>query len=82
MSQPPEIEMTTRSLPGRGLEYVRPHEAGLEALCDCATITILQIDPAQLASVPAGETWETAWTCDGCMSVHWLVFTANPEVTP
>lgn len=72
MSDIPEAEMRVRSLPGRSLVYVRPHELGLEALCDCATTTILTIDPDEAAQVT--ETRDIPFTCEGCLSVHWLTF--------
>lgn len=65
----PEAEMGGGTL-ARGLEYVRPHERGAEALCDCGTVTVLVIDPAEAATVR--ETREVPWTCGGCNSVHWL----------
>ena len=79
MTEPPAIEMTTRSLPGRGLVYVKPHDLGLEALCDCATVTILRIDPAEAATVT--ETREVPFTCEGCQSVHWLTFVPGEDTT-
>jgi hypothetical protein len=38
-------------------------------LCDCATITDVCVE----------TPWplEFAWTCDGCMSVHWVALAAD-----
>jgi hypothetical protein len=74
----PAAEMGASGMPGRGLEYVRPHELGIEALCDCATITILTVDPEDIRRLE--HATETSFTCDGCGSVHWL--TLYPAVTP
>ena len=57
--------------PPRSIEWVKPVPNGVEILCDCATITVLEleIDPAALPSTQA-------FTCDGCLSVHWFTLAA------
>ena len=76
MSEIPEAEMGGGTL-ARGLEYVRPHKDGVEALCGCATTTILVLDLAEAAMVQ--ETREVPWTCGGCNSVHWLTLVPMGE---
>jgi hypothetical protein len=71
VSDIPDAEMNVRGLPGRGLCYVRYlHELGLEALCDCGTVTILTVDPGDIVRLPHAQ--ETSYTCDTCQSTHWL----------
>jgi hypothetical protein len=74
----PEAEAGASGLPGRGLCYVRVHELGLEALCDCGTTTILTVDPEDIRRLGPGQ--ETAFTCDGCQSVHWLTLKPTEEL--
>ena len=51
----------------RSIEWMRlAPEGGIEILCDCATITVLQIE-----GTPS-DGQEIAFTCDGCLTVHWL----------
>jgi hypothetical protein len=76
VSQIPEAEMGGGTL-ARGLVYVRPHKDGIEALCDCGTVTVLVIDPDEAATVT--ETREVPWTCGGCNSVHWLTLVPTGE---
>jgi hypothetical protein len=70
----PESEMGASGFPGRGLCYARPAvhggERAIEALCDCGTLTILTLDPADIAGLTAPH--ETAFTCGGCQSAHWI----------
>jgi hypothetical protein len=68
----PEAEAGASGPPGRGLCYLRPHELGLEALCDCGTTTVLTVAPEDISRLRPES--ETAFTCDGCESVHWLTF--------
>ena len=58
----------SRSPAGFGIERVRPVPGGAELLCDCgvATDLMLEIDPGVIG------TTELAFTCDGCLSVHWF----------
>lgn len=45
---------------------------GVEVLCDCGMTTVLQF-----AFENVTETVEMAFTCDGCLSVHW--YTLVPD---
>lgn len=63
----------------RSIEWMRPApEGGIEVLCDCATITVLQFE----GTFTDGQ--EIAFTCDGCHTVHWLTarITTNPAGQP
>jgi len=53
---------------GFGIEHVRPVPGGALLLCDCGTVTgiALSIAPDVLGTV------ELAFTCDGCLTVHWF----------
>lgn len=66
--------MTAFLPPSRSIEQVTPVPNGVEILCDCATITVLDV-----SDVPAGALpLEQAFTCDGCETVHWFVLVAVP----
>ena len=73
--------------PGRGIEFARQTDAGLELFCDCGATTILASGDAdgtppldiaaaeqEVITVPASGG-EVAFTCPGCKTVHWLTFT-------
>ncbi len=69
--------MTAFLPPGRSIERVTPVPNGVEVLCDCATVTVLY-----LRDVPAGALpLEQAFTCGGCLSVHWFTLGAIPGRT-
>jgi hypothetical protein len=59
--------------PGRSLEWVRPVPGGIEFLCDCATITVLEVE-----ADPGAKTQEIAVTCDGCLTAHWFTVIPPP----
>lgn len=54
----------------RSVVWARPVPGGVEVLCDCATITEIQID----SGTPEQES---AFTCEGYLSVHWFTLTAT-----
>lgn len=58
----------------RSIESLRAVPGGVEILCDCATLTELQlqIDP----DAPAQEI---PFLCDGCNTVTWFTFTPKPD---
>ncbi len=62
--------------PARSLLYVKPVRAeaagGFLIGCDCGTTTHLIVEDENTLT----ETQESAFTCDGCHSVHW--FTIGP----
>ena len=74
--------MTDADLPvhhDRTIESIRPIPGGVEILCDCATLTELelQIDPGVTG------TREIPFLCEGCNTLTW--FTLNipqPTATP
>ena len=70
MTEIPDAEMGAIGFRGRSLVCARPHELGIEALCDCGTTTILTVDPEDIRHLGAGT--ETSYTCGTCQSVHWL----------
>lgn len=61
--------------PGRSIEWVKPAPNGVEVLCDCATVTVLDLRDVPVGALPL----EQAFTCDGCLSVHWFTLTAVPD---
>jgi hypothetical protein len=69
------LHLSPDSLPRRSIEWVRPTDGGVDVLCDCATITELRFD-ADAAPL------ESAFTCGGCLTVHWFTVTAVPEGGP
>lgn len=66
--------MTAFLPPGRSIERVTPAPEGVELLCDCATITVLDLRDVPVEALPL----EQAFTCDGCQSVHWFTLAAVP----
>lgn len=65
----PEFADGFYAFPRRSIVSLRPVEGGVEVLCDCATVTVLTFDAG--VSVPL----ESAFTCDGCLTVHWFELT-------
>lgn len=82
MADIPAVEMGCSGFPGRGLEYARPiahdDDPAIEALCDCGTLTILTLDPADIAALR--EPQDFAYTCGGCSSSHWVTIYPAGEV--
>lgn len=64
--------MTEFLLPPRSIEQVTPVPGGVEVLCDCATITVLDLSDVPLEALPL----EQAFTCEGCLSVRWFTLVA------
>lgn len=67
--------MSTFLPPGRSIERVTPAPEGVEILCDCATITVLDLRDVPMEALPLEQTF----TCDGCNSVHWFILAAPPD---
>lgn len=59
----------------RSIVYARPTPEGIEILCDCAFTTVLVVDGVLERAI------EQAFTCDGCMTVHWFTLTPNNPQT-
>lgn len=66
--------MTDFLLPPRSIVSLRPVEGGVEVQCDCGFGTRLDFSDVPVGGLPV----ESAFTCDGCLSVHWFTLT---EVT-
>lgn len=65
--------MTEFLPPARSIERVTPTPEGVEILCDCATVTVLDLRDVPVAALPL----EQAFTCGGYLSVHWFTLAAD-----
>ena len=57
----------------RTIEFMRPIPGGVEILCDCATLTELElrIDPGVTG------VREIPFLCEGCQTVTWFTLAVN-----
>ena len=70
----------------RGLDYngmtIVDGNPVFTVTCDCATVTALKLEvETSSASVPSADS-QFAFTCDGCMSTHWVTISRTTPEQP
>jgi hypothetical protein len=65
--------MVNRSLIAVSFRHGEDGDLVVTCTCDCATTTEVHVDMP-----PEGRADEFAYTCDGCLSPHWMAIESRP----